>query len=254
MLLGIDHVILAVPDLERAAAEMSGGLGLSVGGGGRHDAHGTHNRLAWLGDSYLELMAVFDPALAAQSWWGQRALAAVASGGGLMGLALASDDVAADAARLSGAGSPILPPSGGERRRADGDVVRWQIARLPADDPALGLLFLIEHDADAAEWRPADRSARATETHPLATTARLLRLEVAVSDVRRTSQRLLRDLGLQFRPSLMGEGARDTSIGNQLLRLSHLGADAVAPAIGLRAGTQSREVDLLGLRWEFVPA
>jgi hypothetical protein len=252
MLLGIDHLIVAVPDLERASTAVEQGLGLRVGGGGRHDAHGTHNRLAWLGDSYLELMGVFDERLAAESWWGTHARHVIARGGGPMGLALATDDLAADGARLRAFGSPISDPLAGERVRADGEVVRWLIGRLPAPDPDFGLVFLIEHDTSAAEWGPADRRARAEEAHPLGTAARLLRVEAPVRDVRAAMHRLLRELGLQFRPSLAGAGARDSSIGGQVLRLLPAGTGAL-PRVVISAGEEARDVELLGLRWQLVP-
>ena len=63
MLLGIDHLVIAVADPEAAAAELEAELGLAATGGGRHAA-GTHNRLVFLGDAYLELIGVWDRALA----------------------------------------------------------------------------------------------------------------------------------------------------------------------------------------------
>src|SRR5262245_16040613 len=219
MLTGIDHVIVASADPDADATVLSRQLGLAAGGGGRHDAHGTFNRRFWLGDSYLELMGVFDSALAGESWWGRHMLARLSAGGGYAGMALASDDLAGDVARLRELRSPISDPAAGERVRPDGDVVRWAIGRLPAPDPELGLMFLIEHDTSAAEWRPEDRRARATMEHPLGGPAALVRVELPVADTARATMSLLRDLGLQFRPSLAGAGARDTSIGSQTLRL-----------------------------------
>lgn len=250
MLTGIDHVILAVGDLDGAAAELERELGLHVAAGGRHDAHGTHNRLAWLGDSYVELMAVFDERRAADSWWGREALAVSAHGGGWLGMALASDDLAADVERLRAAGSSITDPIDGERARADGEVVRWRIARLTTPMPELGLLFLIEHDTSAAEWRPEERRGRAERVHPLGTPATLLRVELAVSQLRPVTQQLLGELGLLFRPSLGGGGARDTSIGSHVLRVARR---SLPPArVVIVAGSAPRNVDLLGCRWQLV--
>src|SRR5919201_5200798 len=62
MVTGIDHLVIAVPDLDRAADDPEGGVGLAVAGGGRHEGRGTANRIAFLADgSYLELIAVEDP-------------------------------------------------------------------------------------------------------------------------------------------------------------------------------------------------
>jgi catechol 2,3-dioxygenase-like lactoylglutathione lyase family enzyme len=250
VLSGIDHVILACADPPGAAAEVEAVLGLAATGGGRHDAHGTYNRLFWLGDSYVELMGVFDPALAERSWWGAHIRRLLEERpAAYAGLALASDDLAADIARLRGQGAPISDPVPGERRRADGETVRWRIARLPNADPDMGLSFLIEHDTTAAEWRPADRAARAAQIHSLGTAARLVRVELPVKDVRAATLRLLRELGLQFRPSLAGRGARDASLGSQTLRVSGV----ARPVITVRAGTAERRVEALGCDWELLP-
>ena len=60
MLLGIDHLVVAVESVEAAAEELDGELGLAFTGGGRHEAWGTYNRLAFLGDTFVELIGVFD--------------------------------------------------------------------------------------------------------------------------------------------------------------------------------------------------
>ena len=253
MLLGLDHLIIAVSDPDEAVLEIEGQLGLRASGGGRHDEHGTFNRLVWLGDSYVELMGIFDVAIARQSWWGahvadllSRAPAAAA------GVALASDEVAADSARLRQQGSPIGEPIDGRRMRADGREVRWRLARLAEPVPDIGLAFLIEHDANGAEWTAAERVARASETHPLGTGARLSRVSFPVPDVRGTTLGLLRSLGLQFRPALAGHGARDAAVGAQTLRVTAAAAGG-APEIGIRAGRSRVEAELLGCRWVVEP-
>src|SRR3954471_1753934 len=238
----IDHVIVAVADPDAAAAELESTLGLRASGGGRHDAHGTYNRLIWLGDSYIELMGVFDDSLADASWWGRHVASILSrSQGGLAGVPLAATDLAHEIERLRERASTLLDPVGGERARPDGQIVRWSIGRLPSPDPDLGLVFLIEHDRSGAEWRPEDREARASETHPLGGPARLVRLEIPVRDPARTGMRLLREFGLQFRPSLTGAGARDTTIGDQTLRLVPFRGDvAPRPTIVIRGGSEER--------------
>ena len=61
----IDHIIYATTDLDAAAARVESVLGLSAVQGGRHEDHGTHNRIVSLGGGYLELMAIADPQEAA---------------------------------------------------------------------------------------------------------------------------------------------------------------------------------------------
>jgi hypothetical protein len=98
----IDHVIYATRDLDAAAARMESELGLAVLPGGRHDGMGTHNKIVPLGSGYLELLAVADPDEAASSALGASLLARLdAVGDGLLGWAVAVDDVDPLAARLS---------------------------------------------------------------------------------------------------------------------------------------------------------
>src|SRR3954470_8673700 len=253
MLTGIDHVLLACADPDAAAIELEAAVGLRSSPGGRHVAHGTFNRLIWLGDSYVELMGVFDPALAANSWWGKHALKVVEAGGGFMGVVLASDDLESDAARLRAMGSVLGEPEAGSRRRPHGKVGRWNIAHAAAPDPDLGLLFLIEHDATGAEWTPADRQQRAAFAHPLGATARLERVEVPAAGMQRATMRVHRDAGVAFRPSLAGAGARDGAVGRQTLRLFPA-TTKDPPRVVVRGGPMGREVALLGCRWLVEPA
>ena len=108
------------PRPDAAAARSRRDLGMAFTGGGRHEAWGTYNRLAFLGDTYVELIGVFD-----------RALVTTAPGGGEPGGARATWTRAARAWRrtrwrpttsaarstLRAEGSPIA-----RRSRAPGRV------------------------------------------------------------------------------------------------------------------------------------
>ena len=256
MFLGIDHLVLAVEDPDGAAADLERRLGLEATGGGRHDALGTFNRLVWLGDSYLELIGVFDQPLAAASWIGAPTLRALDAGGGLATWAIATDALDRDVERLRAMGADHGEPQPGQRRRPDGAVVGWRLAaspRLgPADPP-----FLIEHDVTSAEWKPADRAARAEQRHPLGGAVRLETVELPVDDPNVTIQRLARAVGLRFRPSLAGSGARDASVGGQTVRLRprRTGSPFAASIhLAVAAAVDPRTTELLGCRWVVRPA
>jgi Glyoxalase-like domain len=248
VLLGIDHLVIAVADPDAAAAELERRLNLVAGGGGRHDRLGTFNRLVWLGDTYLELIGVFDATLAADSWVGAPTLRALDRGGGLATWAIATDDIDADVLALRTRGSELADPVDGERVRADGRSVRWRLSsssRLDPDRPP----FLIEHDTTAAEWSPAERAERAGGP------ARLTGLELAVDDVNRTSQAFARSIGLRFRPSLAGGGARDANVAAQFVRLRPR-RDPGMPNATVHLRHQSPdeiETDAIGCRWVVVP-
>jgi catechol 2,3-dioxygenase-like lactoylglutathione lyase family enzyme len=97
----IDHVIYAASDLDAAAARLEREFGLQARTGGRHEGLGTHNRIVPLGSGYLELLAVADPDEAATSEFGRALLARLAQAGdGLLGWAVAVDDVDPVARRL----------------------------------------------------------------------------------------------------------------------------------------------------------
>jgi hypothetical protein len=248
MLIGIDHLVIAVADPDAAADELSETLGIAAGGGGRHDHLGTYNRLIWLGDTYLELIAVFDRTIAATSWVGAPTLRALEDGGGLATWAIATDSIDDDVARLRAGGSDIGEVVAGERLRPDGTLVRWRLAAAPRLAPDLPP-FLIEHDTTAAEWTPAERAARAS------TPAHVAILELAVDAVQPTITAFLRTTGLRFRPSLVGRGARDADIGRQLVRVRpRRTADGPGHTVHVRtaAGTTA-QFDRFGIRWRITP-
>ena len=253
MLQGLDHIVIAVADPDAAAATLEAELGLVATGGGRHDALGTFNRLVWLGDTYLELLGIFERALAERSWLGAPTMEMLSRGGGLTTWALATDTLAIDLAALRAAGSDLGDSIVGQRRRADGALVSWRLAvpaRLGPSEPP----FLIEHDAASAEWTPPDRATRLVLAHPLGGPVRLEALELAVDDVSRTGQRFARTAGLRFRPSLSGRGSRDADVGGQIVRLSPRRGGSGEAVIRLVAPVaEDRVVDLFGCRWVVRP-
>ena len=251
MLLGIDHLVIAVRDPDAAAAELQQDTGLAFTGGGRHEGMGTFNRLAFLGDTYLELIGVHDRGLVASSVTfavGRAALAVLDEGReGLATYALASDDVAGDAARLRSGGSPIGEPVTGSRTRPDGAVVRWLTAFPPlgpAEPP-----FLIEHNPEAAEWDAAARAARAAFRHRGGGRVRLKALELPVADPAATADAYGRVLAIAF-----SEGWR-TVVGEQEIRLRP-GSPVDTPVLSLRGepGTPTRDVTRHGIHWVFMPS
>lgn len=268
MRLGIDHLVIACADPDAAAALLERDLGLVAGGGGRHEALGTFNRLVWLGDTYLELIGVFDRALAERSWIGAPTVRALDAGGGLATWAVATDDIDGEVARLNDGGARLAEPMAGERVRPDGQVVRWRLS-VPRELGPEWPPFLIEHDAMAAEWSPRDRATRAAEIHPLGATVRLTTLEVPISDAPGTIASLMRTVRIgPFRPSLAGGGRRDATVGGQTLRLRPGRSQSGVPergsgwpvatihlaAVGAAGAVEPRHVDLLGCKFTLTAA
>ncbi|MEO7229345.1 MAG: VOC family protein [Candidatus Limnocylindrales bacterium] len=260
MLLGIDHLVIACADPDAAVADLERDVGLLPGGGGRHEALGTFNRLVWLGDTYLELIGVFDRTLAERSWIGGPTVRALDAGGGLATWAVATDDIVGDVARLNAGGAGLAEPIAGERGRPDGAMVRWRLS-VPRELGPERPPFLIEHDPGAAEWSPDERAARATEVHPVGAPVRLETLELGTTDTPGTIAGLMRTVRIgPFRPSLAGGGTRDAVVGGQTLRLRPHRATTPLTAwpvttIHLRAELpiEPRTVSLLGCRFVLRP-
>ena len=239
MLLGIDHLVIAVADPDAAAADLESALGLAATGGGRHEKAGTLNRLIFLGDTYVELIGVWDRALAAANPIGAAALAALDAGmPGLVTWAITTDDARREVAALRAAGSPIGDAVPGERIRPDGEAVRWHVATAPplaADRPP----FLIEHEPGGPEWSDEARLARAAFVHPFGGRARIVGLELVIERPAEVASAFAQTIGVRFRPAPgAGPGEMEALVGDHSIRLV---SSASAPSrSGPRPGTGSR--------------
>jgi catechol 2,3-dioxygenase-like lactoylglutathione lyase family enzyme len=125
----LDHVVIAVHDLEQASEDFRQ-LGFTVVRGGTHPGGWTHNALIGLADgSYVELLAPTDirfltdsEALSARNF-----LFALAHEG-IVGLALTCDDLNVAVAEMQARGVAIETPRPGGRQRHDGVRLEWRIA------------------------------------------------------------------------------------------------------------------------------
>lgn len=134
MATGIDHVVIAVRDLDQAIADYTA-AGFTVIPGGEHVSGQTHNALvAFLDGSYFELIAWKDPDTPQDTeWWRRMSL-----GEGFVDFALRVADLDAEVERLRGEGLDVPDPVAGGRTRPDGQRAEWQTVRLdPATHPAL---------------------------------------------------------------------------------------------------------------------
>jgi hypothetical protein len=129
--LRIDHVVMAVRDLDASAARLGERAGLVASPGGTHPAWGTGNRIASLGHrQYVELLAPVDPAVAATTGLGRAITSRSAAGDAWFAVCLADDALEETATRLD------LPVRSGSRTLPDGRVVAWRSAGI--DDPRRG--------------------------------------------------------------------------------------------------------------------
>jgi catechol 2,3-dioxygenase-like lactoylglutathione lyase family enzyme len=129
MSLKLDHIVIAVHDLERTIADY-GALGFHVLRGGDHPGRATHNALVVFGDgSYLELIAWREPS-PTERWW----QLLQKHGEGIVDFALLPRDTATTVADAKARGLALEGPLDGGRVRPDGERLRWQTARATSAD------------------------------------------------------------------------------------------------------------------------
>lgn len=129
MTLQLDHIVIAVTDLEASIADYTA-LGFNVQRGGDHPGRTTHNALVVFADgSYFELIAWKSPA-PEERWWQvlQR------HGEGIVDFALLPTSTAETVKAAARRGLVLDGPLDGGRLRPDGERLRWQTARPPSSD------------------------------------------------------------------------------------------------------------------------
>jgi hypothetical protein len=154
--LELDHVLIAVPDLEEGARWLAAAQGLTAVPGGRHPGRGTANMIVPLGSSYLELITVVNPAEADQRPF-SLVPEALSRGWRFAGWAVRTAELDDAAARWRGEGVEVMGPFDGARRRPDGAVLRWRTWHEASGGTALP--FLIEWDVPPGE-HPAERAVQ----------------------------------------------------------------------------------------------
>jgi catechol 2,3-dioxygenase-like lactoylglutathione lyase family enzyme len=143
MLDTLDHVIVAVRDLDAATASYSRLLGREPSWRGSHPKVGTANALFRLERSYLELMS---PGTSGEGGW----LAGHLDdrGEGLMGIVFGTADAEACAKALRERGLRASDPIDDEGRdERSGAERHWRRVMIPPDQTRGLLLFAIEHRA-----------------------------------------------------------------------------------------------------------
>lgn len=235
MIVEIDHILVAVADPDAAAASLAATFGLRPAGGGVHPAIGTRNALSSLGGPYVEMIGPLDestggPGRAQSHPIGDAVRTALRDGGAgaYVTVALRSDDVRADTARLRAAGSP-LGADIVRRARPDGSSISWPVAFPPRLGPAEPA-FLIEHGPDEPE-----RAARLHDPGP-----RLARLSIRVADPAAVAAAWWSTLGIRFGPAAPGA---DTGPGELW---ATVGPHVVALIAGPPARHGDATVELVG--------
>ena len=197
----IDHLMICVPDLDRASAQYRR-LGFNVQQGGTHPGKGTHNAIAFTDEDYLELLAIRDPveekaAEAKAGSWGRNLAGFIAEGGGIRFIIVQSDNLDADVAAMRARGVDVSDAMDGRRQQGSVEF-RWKSAFLGPKNPLP--LFFIQHLTPLAERRKHTPGAG---PHPNKV-FKLERTYIVVRDANKTAAEYAKVLGMPQPPIQRG--------------------------------------------------
>ncbi|MBX3082194.1 MAG: VOC family protein [Anaerolineae bacterium] len=181
----LDHVVIAVQDLDQAIYDYRD-LGFNVLRGSVHSDGATQNAIIpFEDDTYLELLAPtgVTPMHCLMDW-----STLLQNGEGLVGYALRTENIEAEASRLTNSGLSVGKVVECERRRADGVLVQWKVLQVEN-----GFAPFFIQDVTSYELRVPNDVA--STTHPNHTVGIALLLTVARS-IKDSFERYQKILGL----------------------------------------------------------
>jgi catechol 2,3-dioxygenase-like lactoylglutathione lyase family enzyme len=142
VLTSLDHVVIAVSDLEVATATYRRLLGRAPSWRGTHPILGTANCLFRLSNTSLELLAPDRSGRLAEALRTRLGL----EGEGILGLAFGTPDAVACAAEFRASGLPAAEPGEGMGRDSSSGAERtWRSVRLPTSATRGVVMFAVEH-------------------------------------------------------------------------------------------------------------
>jgi catechol 2,3-dioxygenase-like lactoylglutathione lyase family enzyme len=148
----IDHIVIAVEDLEKARQKYVALLGRSPSWTGSHPAFGTRNVLFRLENTYIELLAPEDDGPIASIL---RAHLAV-EGEGLFAVALGTEDIDRAVGVLRKHGFAVAGPTNGLTQDGpSGAFRRFRNVFIPPDETRGVRLFVIQHLSEKDELPPS---------------------------------------------------------------------------------------------------
>ena len=204
---GIDHAVVAVKDLDAAAANWKQ-LGFTVSPRGTHSAHmGTGNYTIMLGDDYMELLGILSDTVhnePTRSYLER-------TGGGIERVAFTTPDAAAGAAEIAAMGYAAIGPTDFERPvdMPDGSksAAKFATFQWPAKEAPGGVrLFACQHKTRETVWIP--------ELQKHANTAkRIARVFVVTPTPEEDAKHLAKMIAGEVRSGADGSAAVPTGFG-----------------------------------------
>lgn len=176
MSLHLDHVLVAVHDLDRSTDTYATKLGFTLTSEGSHPGRGTHNRLIVFGSEYLELIAVRD---SSEGVFRQSMLDLLKHREGLYMFAMGSTDLSREIEEMRRRGVEVGEQAVGNREGRSGSPgYSWEAAPLPKQTTPGSETFIIQHHVSIS-----GRYSEESKRHPNGVVG-VESLALAVTDVR----------------------------------------------------------------------
>lgn len=247
--LTLDHLVIAVRDLDRAAESYARLFGLAPSWHGRHPTYGTANVLFRLPDTYIELLAPTDDAATPSPWLQALRQHLDTAGEGLYAVALGANDIDAAVARARERGLTAADPLPGDGVDLNTGARRaWRNARIAPESTRHVLAFFIQHDS------PPDALPIAEASGHGAPVTGIDHLVVASSDLADCARLWHEALGLDLRLTIdrpEGRRLQFLRLGTSVLELAGETAPAQPGArdllwgVAYRVDSVARTVDRL---------
>jgi catechol 2,3-dioxygenase-like lactoylglutathione lyase family enzyme len=240
--LTLDHLVIAVRDLDSATNAYANLLGLAPSWHGNHPSYGTANVLFRLPDTYIELLAPSEDSSAASPWLQALRQRLDSVGEGLYAVALGTPDIDGSVASARDRGLTVSDPAAGDGVDAQSGVRRqWRNARIAPDSTRQVLAFFIQHDS------PPDTLPLARPADPTSSVTGVDHLVVASSDLADTARLWHETLGLDLRLTVdrpEGRRLQFLRLGTSILELAGEAAPAQAGGRDLLWGVAYRVEDV----------
>jgi methylmalonyl-CoA epimerase len=144
--LTLDHIVIAVDDLDAATEDYTALLGRRPSWRGEHPAYGTNNTLFRIDNTYVELLALGPNKGKDKRWAGELSRFLDQRGEGLYALALGTSDIKDSARAARHAGLEVLDPANGDGIDVISGARReWRNAMVATKSTNGTRLFFIEH-------------------------------------------------------------------------------------------------------------
>lgn len=237
----IDHVIALGADLDALEVTFTR-LGFAVVGGGTHPYLGTKNRIILLGDTYLELLAVDDPARVSPILT-QR----LPAHPGWVGFAVQSDDIAAVTSTMVARGVEVRGPNPGKLVAPNGQARTWQTTTIGSDDfwtaASKRLPFLIQHGSTGEQHRRELAGSDTIPPNPNGAVG-IAEVAIAVRSLDESAQRFAQGYGLS--PANPSQPEHDASLAARVLTLPLPSGESIMLAEPTGPGLTAQRLEAAG--------